>query len=219
MHLASSLTTMLTDYHISNKIMTACNIRTPILDARYMQKSRIDVSHDLVTIDAAALARWFNDAFERSRFKSLTQLARFVGVHKATLSRIRTGSPHTITGKPSKPRDALIVAIAEALDADVNKGLFYAGHAAFGMPKGKPATAKEFIEALADLGVPDVRGLDTELLAETTPEQYEVLLNDIATAAIGSLQRKHRPRLIELTIEDQQTQENGLHETTKAKTG
>lgn len=147
----------------------------------------------LEELDAEAFANWLRTAYDRSSFKTLTQLAAAVGSNKATISRLMTGAPQTLTGKPSKPRVDLIIRLAKALNADETEGLFYGGHPVYGKPYKKPTNLAEFLEALEALGLEQFDfAANEEALSKLTPDDFEELLERIAADVHLMLRRKKK---------------------------
>jgi hypothetical protein len=133
---------------------------------------------EIPDLDATAFAVWLKEAFQQSRFKSITELAAAVGSNKATISRLMSGAPQTLTGKPSKPRPALVLALAEALGADESKGMELSGHIYNGSKK--PRNFPELVKALGDLGIEiDFASLDQDF-SSWTPDDFEELKDQIA---------------------------------------
>lgn len=83
----------------------------------------------MTEFDAEKFAAWLENAFQNSRFKSYAQLAEFIGVTRTTISTFATARPQSHSGKPSRPKRNNVIALAQALDEDVDKALFLAGHA------------------------------------------------------------------------------------------
>ena len=79
--------------------------------------------------DAVKFAEWMMEAYEKSSFKSYARLGEKVGVSRATISNLIGAKEQYLTGKPSRPKRDLVIKIAAALNADVNKALRLAGHA------------------------------------------------------------------------------------------
>lgn len=106
-------------------------------------------------------AEWLDDAFKKSSFKSLAELADKVGLSRATVSSYASARPQTVSNKPSRPKRENVIKIAEALNQEVNRALLITGHAPLSETKPIP---KPIIEALAREGELDPN--DEILIAE-----------------------------------------------------
>lgn len=131
-------------------------------------------------LDAEAFAKWLKDAYQKSSFKTITQLAEAVQSNKATISRLMTGASQTLTGKPSKPRVDLVMRLAEALGVSETEGLYYAGHPIFGRPYKKPTNLAEFLEQLQALGLEQFDfALGPNALEDYTEDDFQEVLDRI----------------------------------------
>jgi transcriptional regulator with XRE-family HTH domain len=130
----------------------------------------------LFDFDANGFAKWLKDGYERSPFKSLSDLAKAANTNKATISRLMSGSPQTLTGKPSQPRPGLVMTLAETLKMDMAEGLELAGHAVITRAAKNPTNISEFVAALEALGIEFEPAMaERARLEEFTPEQLEEL--------------------------------------------
>jgi transcriptional regulator with XRE-family HTH domain len=134
-------------------------------------------------LDARAFAKWLRSAYEKSNFKTLTQLAEAAGSNKATISRLMSGAPQTLTGKPSKPRTGLVMKLAEVLNASEDEGMFYAGHPVYGKPYKKPTNLPELLESLDALGIEIDWASVKGNFDNYTPDDFEELKEQIAADA------------------------------------
>jgi hypothetical protein len=142
-------------------------------------------------LDAEAFATWLREAYERSRFKTLTELAAAVGSNKATISRLMSGAPQTLTGRPSKPRSGLVLELARVLGADENAGMFYAGHPVYGRPYKKPTNLQELLAALEDLGLDQFAfSLGDSDLSKFDANDFEEVLDRIKADVEITIKRK-----------------------------
>lgn len=55
----------------------------------------------IVRFDPEGFAKWLTNAYENSKFKSITKLASAIGSNKATVSRIMNAAPQTQFADPS----------------------------------------------------------------------------------------------------------------------
>lgn len=69
------------------------------------------------------------NGYKDSSYKSYTELAAAVESNKATISRLMTAAPQTLTGKPSQPDKELVKRLAKVFDKNINDALMLAGHA------------------------------------------------------------------------------------------
>lgn len=76
-----------------------------------------------------AFADWLTSAFNESSFKSFEELAQRAKTTRSTISRYAGAKKQSLTNKPSQPKSGLVIALAEALNKDVNEALMAAGHA------------------------------------------------------------------------------------------
>lgn len=74
-------------------------------------------------------AKWLNAAFQKSSFKSFAQVADSVNLSRTTVNGYATAKPQSATNKPSRPKRENVIALAKALNKDVDEALILAGHA------------------------------------------------------------------------------------------
>lgn len=152
-----------------------------------------DVAYDPAQINAEAFAKWLSDAYRRSSFKRIRDLARAVDSNPATISRLMNAAPQTLTNKPSKPKLQLVKKLAEALEADEGEGLFYAGHIIYGRPNKKPQNFAELVAALESLGIDMPIGeWDIEDAENYTEDDFEELKQRIAMDTDITIRRKKK---------------------------
>lgn len=145
--------------------------------------------------DAAAFSKWLQNAFRKSSFKTITELAEAVASNKATISRLMNGAAQTLTGKPSQPKAALVILLAHVLNADAGEGLYLAGHSVYSIEKEErqPKNLAEFLEALESLGLEQFAfSADKEALQNYTPEDFEELLERIKADVEITIRRKKK---------------------------
>ena len=79
--------------------------------------------------DAEAFAVWLTEAFERSNYKSFSALASRAGLSRSSVSSLANAKKQVLTDKPSQPKAETVVALARALNEDVDNALLLAGYA------------------------------------------------------------------------------------------
>jgi len=79
--------------------------------------------------DAEPFAKWLNEAFRDSRFKSFAEIAKLIKVSRTTISSYASARPQTVSNKPSRPKRENVIALASALNKDIDEALLLAGHA------------------------------------------------------------------------------------------
>lgn len=99
--------------------------------------------------DAVAFAKWLNNSFENSSFKSFSALADAANLQRSTVSALANAKSQTLTGKASQPKPETVIALAKVLDQDIDKALLLAGHAPI---NEAPTVPKPILEALAREG-------------------------------------------------------------------
>lgn len=79
--------------------------------------------------NAESFAKWLEDAFRHSRFKSYSELAEHAGLKRSTVSSLVSAKPQSATGKASQPRTETVISLAKSLGIDIDQALLKAGHA------------------------------------------------------------------------------------------
>jgi hypothetical protein len=191
--LGTSSTAIGIGYYESNgKIYPKNNFRYSLSNA---MKETVEIFRapepDIFQLDAEKFAEWLKNAYEKSSFKTLTALAEAVDSNKATISRLMSAAPQTLTGKPSQPRPALVMRLAEVLGADEIDGLAFAGHASYSRPNRQPKNLAEFLASLEALGLEQFAfSADKAALENYSPEEYEELLERIKADVEITIRRK-----------------------------
>jgi transcriptional regulator with XRE-family HTH domain len=121
--------------------------------------------------DAARFAAYLNDAYLRSQFKSHSALATAAGLKRSTVSSLISAKPQSATNKPSQPRAETVIALAQALDLDVDNALLAAGHA----PRSPGQSVSIGFEASVKLGT-NVSPEERQEIAEELALAYEVIM-------------------------------------------
>ena len=78
---------------------------------------------------AEDFAKWLDNAFQLSSFKSYSDLADKVGLSRGTVSSYASARPQSTSNKASRPRRENVIKLASALKQDINEALLLAGHA------------------------------------------------------------------------------------------
>ncbi|MBS4027208.1 MAG: hypothetical protein KGZ58_01115 [Ignavibacteriales bacterium] len=82
-------------------------------------------------------ANWLENAYQNSRFKSYAALGKAAGgLSRSTIASLAKAKPQTATNKASRPKRENVIAIAKALNADIDKVLQIAGHAPINLDEG-----------------------------------------------------------------------------------
>lgn len=79
--------------------------------------------------NAQEFAKWMEQSFADSRFKTQTELVKAVKSNPATISRLMTGKSQYLTDKPSQPDKELIIRLAKEFGKNVDEALLLAGYA------------------------------------------------------------------------------------------
>lgn len=141
----------------------------------------------IVRFDPEGFAKWLTNAYENSKFKSITKLASAVGSNKATMSRIMNAAPQTLTGKPTRVQPEMVKKLATVLNADIEEGLRLAGFPIYDKNIERPKNIPDFFEGLERLGI-EVEFASDGNFDNYTPEDLENLKEQIA--AITSAKQK-----------------------------
>ncbi len=121
---------------------------------------------------------WIKELREGQRL-SQAGAAHRAGIDRQQWYRIESGKSGT--------RRDTVIAMANAVSADVGEALKRAGFSL--ADPDKPQNIQEFIEALDRLGVPGLEFIGG-YHGDTTPDDFEALLNDIRLVVDISLRRK-----------------------------
>lgn len=84
---------------------------------------------NMSNFNAVEFADWLNKAYESSSFKSFSALASAAKLQRSTVSALANAKPQTLTAKASQPKVDTVIALAKALNDDVDKVLHVAGYA------------------------------------------------------------------------------------------
>lgn len=111
----------------------------------------------MANYDPVAFAKWLNEAFEKSSFKSFSALADSAKLQRSTVSALVNAKLQTLTGKASQPKPETVISLATVLNEDVDKALLLAGHA--------PKNSSEIPKSIAAIGFKDLTEEDAEKVA------------------------------------------------------
>lgn len=150
-----------------------------------------DRNSDIVVadFDPEGFAKWLSDAYQNSRFKSMTRVGSLIGSNKATMSRIMNASPQSLTGKPTRLKPSMVKKLGTLLGADVAEGLRLAGFPVYDKDSEPPKNLPELIEALDRLGIEIEWATVNGNFDNYTPDDFEELKEQIAAAVGVKLKR------------------------------
>ena len=94
-------------------------------------------------------AKWLNDAYDASRFKSFAELGDTVKLSRTTVSSYAAARPQTASNKASRPRRENVIKLAQALNKDVDEALLLAGHAPISRKMPFPPEIEETMQNLS----------------------------------------------------------------------
>ena len=127
--------------------------------------------------DPEKFARFLQEVYARSPYKSQASLAKAAGLQRSTVNSYFNARKQSITGKESRPTVESVIALARALDHDVDEFLLMAGHAPTGRQRTiRPKNVAEFVNRLEEMGFDMQISGDLSLLG---PDDLNDLLVDI----------------------------------------
>ncbi len=116
--------------------------------------SRQDIIYNSFDMyNAEAFANWLENSFRKSSFKSYAEVGEKVGLSRSAIAGFAKAKPQSATNKASRPRRENVIAIAKALEADVDEALLLAGYA----PTTDPLPPELIAEGFEGLDNDDLR--------------------------------------------------------------
>lgn len=138
-----------------------------------------------------AFARWLENHFQKSSFKSYAEIGDKVGVSRTTISSLSKARPQSVSGKPSRPRHDLVVALANVLNADVDEALLLAGYAPTQPQANVQMLAARLAESVMAAGYDD---LEDEELREDFYQDMETIAESMIKRQLEKQEKKRRKR-------------------------
>jgi transcriptional regulator with XRE-family HTH domain len=142
--------------------------------------------------DAGIFGEWLESNFQKSPFKSYAALGEKIGVSRTTISAIAAARPQSMTGKPSQPKRELVIALATALNADVDQALLLAGHAPTSFNAAGSETDRQFSAALQLLSLSPADLPNYESMTEDDKRELLEMLRENAARYLRVLNSPRR---------------------------